>query len=77
MRENISDVTAVIAYIFPFILASYDQLPIMQATFNSNRQDSDEKTKNITLDLTATIDEDQPKMYNSKSFSGMYRKLFI
>ena len=34
---------------------SDDQLLIMQATIEVNKQNSDEKTKNITEDLTALI----------------------
>ena len=34
---------------------SYDQLLIMQATIDSTRQDSDEKKKDLTEDLTEII----------------------
>ena len=34
---------------------SYGQLLIMQATVDANRQDSDDKTKKLTEDLTAII----------------------
>ena len=34
---------------------SNDQLCIMQATIDANRQDSDEKMKNLTEDLTSMI----------------------
>ena len=34
---------------------SYEQLIIMQATIDSNRKDSDEKTKKLTEDLTVII----------------------
>ena len=34
---------------------SYDQLLIVQSEIEANRQDSDEKMKNITKELTAMI----------------------
>ena len=34
---------------------SYDQLLIMQAMIESNKQDSDEKMKNITVEITGII----------------------
>ena len=57
---------------------SYDQLLIMQAMIESNKQDSDEKMKNITVEITGIITSmmDQIEIYKSSpnnNYSKKYR----
>ena len=58
---------------------SYEQLIIMQATIDSNRKDSDEKTKKLTEDLTVIIKSmmDQLKYQNPHQIRRIKQRLRI